>query len=103
MLYVYPDDFIVPVIFVEKLINKKTSDKFNEEQIFNKVKEIKNIIKYDEQQKFRHDDKKKCYDKLQEELVMEWKHEGEYSFEVDAKKIFDCIDEEYSSSETDKI
>lgn len=107
MLYVYPDDFIVPVIFVENFMSKKTSEKLNGdlngEELFNKVKELKDTIKQDEQQKFRHDDKKECYEKLQEELFVEWKHEGEYSLEVNNKKILADIDEEYACSETGKI
>ena len=107
MLSVYPDNFLVPVIFVENFMRKKTSGKLNEdlngEELFNKVKELKNAIKQDEQQKFRNDDKKECYDKLQEELVMEWKYEGEYSLEVNNEKILADIDEEYACSETGKI
>lgn len=104
MLYVYPDDFIVPVIFVKNVISKRTSEKLNDdlnrEKFFNNMKET---INNGEQEKFRNDDKKECYEKLQEELVMEWKHEGKYALEVDFKRVLECIDEEYVSSETDKI
>lgn len=107
MLYVYPDDFIVPVIFVKNVISKRTSEKLNDdlnrEKFISNVKDFEEMINNGEQEKFRNDDKKECYDKLQEEFVMEWKHEGKYALEVDFKSILDCIDEEFVSSETDKI
>ena len=74
MLYVYPDNFIVPVIFVENFMNKGTKEKKSEKIEVEKC--IKEVLKNDEQEKFRNDDKNECYEKLQEELVMEWEYEG---------------------------
>lgn len=103
MLYIYPDNFIVPVVFVENFMEKKTSEKLNEDKLSNDIEEIKKTINNEEQEKFRHDGKKECYDELQEEFIMDWKHEGEYSLHIDYKKILDSIDEEYACSETSKI
>lgn len=101
MIYVYPDNFIVPVIFVENFMNKGTKEKKSEKIEVEKC--IKEVVKNDEQEKFRNDDKNECYEKLQEELVMEWEYEGKHSQNIDYKKMLEKIDKEYSDSETERI
>ena len=104
MLYVYPDNYIVPVIFVKNFMNKKVYEEMNDDfdeysQSHEEREEIKERLKQDEWEIFRNDDKNEYYDKLQKELVMECEHDEEYSQEIDYK----YIDEEYSYVETEKI
>ena len=101
MIYVYPDNFIVPVIFVENFMNKGTNEKKSEK--IEVEKWIKEVVKNYEQEKFRNDDKNECYEKLQEELVMEWEYEGKHSQNIDDKKMLEKIDKEYSDGETERI
>ena len=103
MLYVYPDNFIVPVIFVENFMNKDTYEKVNKSLCNKKIEKVKEIAKDDEYEKFRDDDKEEYYDELQEGLIMEWTYEGEYSLEIEYKTILDNIDEDYVCGETGRI
>lgn len=104
MLYVYPDNFIVPVIFVKNFTNKKIYEEINENfdeynQSHDEREKIRERLKQEEWEKFRNDDKKEYYDKLQKELVMDWEYDEEYSQEIDYK----YIDKEYAYVETEKI
>ncbi|WP_294404295.1 hypothetical protein [uncultured Clostridium sp.] len=99
MLYVYPDNFIVPVIFVENFMSKETYEKEYDADILNKLEKIN----AEKQENFRDDDRKECYDELQKELTMDWKEEGEYSLCVTINKILSAADGEYACSETGKI
>lgn len=104
MLYVYPDNFIVPVIFVEDFISKGSSEKKNKKLIVEEqIDRIEEIIRNNVQEKFRSNDKNEYYDKLQEKLVMEWESEEEYLQNIDNKKIFIKIDDDYSNCETEGI
>mgnify|MGYP001071212290 CR=1 FL=1 len=109
MIYVYPDNFIVPVIFVENFMNKGTKEKKSEKiEVEKCIKEVlkndeQEKFRNDEQEKFRNDDKNECYEKLQEELVMEWEYEGKHSQNIDDKKMLEKIDKEYSDGETERI
>ena len=71
--------------------------------IAKKIEKVKEIAKDDEYEKFRDDDKEEYYDELQEELIMDWKYEGEYSLEIEYKTILDNIDEVYVCGETGRI
>lgn len=103
MLYVYPDNFIVPVIFVENFMSKKTYEKADERELLNKIEEIKETINAEKQENFRDDERKECYEELQKEFTMDWKEEGEYVLYLEMKKILSVIDEDYVCSETGKI
>lgn len=105
MLYIYPDNYIVPVIFVENLINKKSDEicrNYYDEQMHN-IGEIKERLKQDQQEKFRNNCEEKYYDRLQEKLIMDWEQEGESPQEIKYMNILDEIDKEYVYSETEKI
>ncbi|WP_294393604.1 hypothetical protein [uncultured Clostridium sp.] len=99
MLYVYPDNFIVPVIFVENFMSKETYEKEYDADILNKLEKIN----AEKQENFRDYDRKECYDELQKELTMDWKEEGEYSLCVAINEILSAADGEYACSETGKI
>lgn len=104
MLYAYPDNFIVPVIFVDNFINKETIEKKNKRLMFEEqIEKMEGVIRSNKQEKFRNNDKNEFYKKLQEKFVMEWESEGEYSQNIDDKKIFIKIDDDYSDYETEGI
>lgn len=90
MLYVYPDNFIVPVIFTNDIADKKQKH----------VVEERNE---DAQEKFCNDGQEKYYDKLQEKFAVEWNLERESAQEMSIINIFDEIDKEYVYNETEKI
>lgn len=104
MIYVYPDNFIVPVIFVENFLNKESSENKNERLVFEEqTDKMKELIRNNAQEKFRNNDKNEYYEKLQEKLVMEWESEGEYSQNIDDKKMLTKVDDDYSDCETEGI
>lgn len=104
MIYVYPDNFIVPVIFVENFLNKESSENKNERLVFEEqIDKMKELIRNNAQEKFRNNDKNEYYEKLQEKLVMEWESEGEYSQNIDDKKMLTKVDDDYSDCETEGI
>lgn len=104
MIYAYPDNFIVPVIFVENFLNKESSENKNERLVFEEqIDKMKELIRNNAQEKFRNNDKNEYYEKLQEKLVMEWESEGEYSQNIDDKKMLTKVDDDYSDCETEGI
>ncbi|MGN0143437.1 MAG: hypothetical protein ACI398_00545 [Clostridium sp.] len=105
MLYVYPDNFIVPVIFTDNIIDKKHKPiytNYNNKQKYN-VEKIKEELRKDDKGKFRDDCEEKYYEKLQKKLVMDWNQEGESAQKVIYGNILNEIDTEYAYSETEKI
>ena len=97
MLYVYPDNFIVPVIFTNDITDKKHKKQKHV------VEEIGEERKEDAKEKFRDDGKEKYYDKLQEKFAVEWNVERESAQEMSIINILDEIDKEYAYNETEKI
>ncbi|WP_294372422.1 hypothetical protein [uncultured Clostridium sp.] len=91
MLYVYPDEFIVPVVFVDiKEIMDKQKD-------YNNIKEKNNIKStYIDCEIFRNNDDE-YYDELQKELVIACQYERECA------SYLNYGDDDYITDETGRI
>lgn len=58
MLYAYPDNFIVPVIFVDNFINKETIEKKNKRLMFEEqIEKMKGATRSNKQEKLQNNDK----------------------------------------------